>query len=227
MGPVGPAGPLLQGNLIGYAYLNNENYNIAITDYRGILVTIDGTTLSATTDSTGKWEIDNVETGIHDFEFYKNGYGRTKLVRYAFVGGGDALVNQVTLGQLPTFDVSTITTAISGATVTVSGQITNTVPNYIRYVYIFFGKTNQVSSNPANYFVVTSWPVTNNTNTYTSGTYFNTAWFSNYGLVSGDTVYVAAYARGGSSNSYTDFETQRYYYTDLSTTPKGTFFVIP
>jgi len=226
MGPVGPSGPLLQGNIIGYARLANENPTITITDFRGILVTIDGTADSATTDSTGKWEIDNVKTGTWNFTFSKNGYGTNKVVRYEFVGGGNAYVNSVTLGQLPTFDVSTIGTATSGTTETVSGQITNTVPNYDRYVYIFWGKTSQVSSNPANYFGLWYADVAANTNTYSIP--FNIpALASSYGLTSGDTVYVAAYADGGNSSVYTDFETQRFYYTAISTTPQKTFFKIP
>src|SRR5271169_5585065 len=187
IGPVGPAGPLLKGNLIGHAFLTDENNNISVTDYRGILVTIDGTADSAMTDSTGEYEIDNVETGILNFTLSKNGYGTTKIVMFQFVGGGDAFLPRVFLGQEPTFDVTKISTLDTGQFITVLGKITNTAP-YQRWLMMFEGKTSAVSSNPAHYQSTDEIGIAPDSITVTDG-----LWKSNFivdgGFSYGDTIY--------------------------------------
>ncbi len=224
-GDVGPAGPLLKGNLIGHAYLSDENINADVTDFRGILVTIDGTANSAMTDSTGKYELDNVETGILNFTLSKNGYGTTKIVMFQFVGGGDAFLPGVALGQAPTFDVTKISTLDTGLFITVFGKITNTAP-YERNVLMFEGKTRAVSSNPSNYLGTDELSIAPDSITFTYQ-----LWKSNFivdsGFSYGDTVFYAVYSHGGDGSSYIDFETQRRYTTALTTgSPIKGFFVL-
>ena len=64
VGPTGPGGPSLTGKLSGLVTLIDTN-GIQPTNRSGVSVTIDGLSKSAMTDSTGKWVIDTLSTGIY------------------------------------------------------------------------------------------------------------------------------------------------------------------
>lgn len=66
----------------GYANLIDTvdgNYRHA-DDSRGILISVEGTNIIGTTDSTGYFTIENIPTDKHTFYFYKDGYGIQRSV---------------------------------------------------------------------------------------------------------------------------------------------------
>lgn len=87
-GPTGPPGPTLTGTLIGSVSLYTQCGSAQTHD--GVLITIEGTTRSTTSDATGRWEFSQLPTGTYVFAFSKPGYGTYKTFGYQFTGGGTA-----------------------------------------------------------------------------------------------------------------------------------------
>jgi hypothetical protein len=78
---------VLTGQLIGHVSLSNQY--TPQTDHSGIEVVIEGTDplRSVTTNTDGKFVVDNLECGTYNFVFKKEGYCTHKIVGHQFVGG--------------------------------------------------------------------------------------------------------------------------------------------
>ena len=79
-----------QSGIIGAATLNNS----------GAIVSIDGTSFSTLTDSTGRWDLKNVPAGTYNISFAKNGYALRKRIAYHFVGNGSDYLGHDTIYQI-------------------------------------------------------------------------------------------------------------------------------
>ncbi len=171
-GPQGPEGPRLTGNWVGYVVLF-DTAGRPLSDKSGVTVTVSNpSTLStaslsspkqSTTDANGKFVISNLTTGIYTLTFSKPGYGDMKYYNYQFIGDGDVLFapanglyNYVNLVQKSAFEVVS-------ANVTVTGNYyfdfrckTNLTPDTfgsdLRFVRIFVGYQDNVSSDSSTYF---------------------------------------------------------------------------
>ena len=66
------------GTVIGFVQLNDENWT-RLKDFSGVSVSVSDTTLKATTDIDGRFEIKNLKRGIHNFIFTKAGYGTIQV----------------------------------------------------------------------------------------------------------------------------------------------------
>jgi hypothetical protein len=60
---------------------------VALSDFSGATVSIDGTTFSATTDSSGQWEISGVPEGLYNITATKSGFGTFHWYEQEMVGG--------------------------------------------------------------------------------------------------------------------------------------------
>ncbi len=83
----GPPGGISSGTMVGFVKLYDE-YGFIIEDKSGVKVTITGTDpgISATTNSQGRYEINDLETGNYHLEFSKDGFG-TYTYRLGFLAG--------------------------------------------------------------------------------------------------------------------------------------------
>ena len=53
-------------------------------------VSVEGTGISTTTDSLGRWQIDSLPAGTYDLSFTRSGFATRREVGFQFVGGGVA-----------------------------------------------------------------------------------------------------------------------------------------
>ena len=67
----------------------------------GASISLDGTSLSTLTDSSGFWKIDNVPAANYDVTITKSGFGLTRIYGVAIGGPGTAYIPRVALGDLP------------------------------------------------------------------------------------------------------------------------------
>lgn len=86
---------LLTGKIIGYVELHDRygyDYNKdTISNHNGILVHFKSgnSNFKAYTDSSGRFEINNLETGTYTIQFSKDDYFDHKITGYQFVGGNE------------------------------------------------------------------------------------------------------------------------------------------
>ena len=219
-GPQGPAGPVLTGDLIGYTILT-DLYGSQVPDRSGVTVTAEGTTISAVSDSTGRWVLTNLPTGTYTIAYSKTGYGTRKGMGYQFVGGGQTSYGTTFLYQIPGFTVTGLSAAPSGDNVFLSLTLTGVLPTATnKYVQVFIGTSAGVSSDPANYRSTFSLAIGSASTTF-SGDIPSQSYFHAYGFSAGQTAYVVAYAMGYGSGSYLDLETGRYWYSSLNPIPSN------
>ena len=218
-GPQGPAGPVLSGDLIGYAILTDLSGS-QLPDRSGVTVTAEGTNISDVSDSTGRWVLTNLPTGTYTIAYSKTGYGTRKGMGYQFVGGGQTSYGTTYLYQIPGFTVTGLSATPSGDNVTISLTLTGLLPTASRYVQVFIGTSAAVSSDPKNYRSTFSLGIAGTSTTFT-GDIPSQSLFHSYGFSAGQTAYVVAYAMGSGSGSYLDLETGRYWYSSLNPVPSN------
>jgi len=223
-GAQGPAGPTLTGSLSGYVYLVDQNDNL-LTNRSGVTVSIGGTNLSTTSDSTGKWTLNNVSTGVYQITFSKSGYDSFILPTNQFVGGGSVNIADIYLVQRQTFGVTTSTikdssiSVYNGTVLWMTDSLSSPVYTTGKRVFIFVGTSPSVSSDPATY----QYAVAVNPNAVAKAItrLFSSQELVSAGFPSGSTVYFVSYGTSEYYSSYRDTATGHTFYTGLSYTPSN------
>ena len=221
-GPQGPAGPSLTGDIIGYAYLVDVNGTRA-SDNSGIAVSVEGKSTSATTSADGRWVLSGLSSGTYTINMQKTGFGLRKVVGLQFVGGGQEWWGTTSLYQIPSFTVTGLAATISSGMVNISGNLTGSFPANYRYLRLFLSTSNTVSSSPSNYSYAPGVSVYNSTSFLVD---VSPSSLSYYGITSGSTVYIVAYADSWGTMSYIDLITGRSFYTTLNPTPSNVVSVV-
>jgi hypothetical protein len=93
--------PPSTGSIAGRVILYDSNQTI-MTDFSGIHVSIDGTSKSMVTDSTGNWLFSGLAGGMYDVTASKTGYGTYHWYQQN-VGDGRVYELSAALATLPTF----------------------------------------------------------------------------------------------------------------------------
>ncbi len=226
-GPEGPPGPLLTGDLVGFAYLRTIDGK-APNDYSGITVTVEGTGSSAVTDADGRWVLSSLRTGTYTLAFSEAGYGTAKSVGFQFVGGEPTWFGSMYLYLVPMCSVTGFSATVSSGNINLSGTLAGTVPVGYLSIRFFVGATRSVSSDPGTY-LKTSYFMS-----YISSTTFAVPMASSTllgsGFSSGQTVYLVAYTENafasGPSASYVDLPTGRYWFASLNPTPSNVVSIV-
>src|SRR5690242_15062578 len=81
------------GSLTGSVALGREIGGSSPINYAnssGVTVSLDGTSISTKTDSTGYWKLDNVAAGNYDVTITKAGFGLTRIYGVYIGGPGTA-----------------------------------------------------------------------------------------------------------------------------------------
>ncbi len=226
-GEEGPPGPSLTGDLVGTVIPVEANGGFA-SDRSGVAVSVEGRSAVAVSDAQGRYTFAGLPTGTYNITFSKSGYGQSRLMGYQFVGGGTTIATTAYICKAPSYGISNLTIgAPSTSSVPITVSFNDGGSGYRRVMY-FLGRSSSISSDPANYDGV-FWIVSN----VSLGTY-STSWsistFRNYGFSTGSTVYVRVYTGTESNNSsgYTDLNTGRFQYTNLSSQASNVAsFVLP
>lgn len=90
---------LPRGTIQGTVALTSNDTSRYALD--GVKVSLDGTSLTAISDVSGKWKIDNVPSRTYNITFEKENFGYTKLFSFGFLGGVPITVPTQTLFKLP------------------------------------------------------------------------------------------------------------------------------
>lgn len=156
IGPQGPSGnnggpgPILSGSISGFVYLVDPD--TIYSDHNGIRIQIENTSFETTTDSSGKWKITDLQTGIYNILISKSGYTNFKYNAVQFVGGGDYFIGTRYLASPPEIFLTIDTVYSHPFGVTIQGQRLNDIEGSQSYYgKIFWGSDTSVSANPEHY----------------------------------------------------------------------------
>ncbi len=83
------------GTLIGFVEVSSPAGSTS--DHSGTTVELEGTTLSTTTDATGRWVLNNVPAGIYTIRSSRNNCGYVRQIGFQFVGDDTAYVPSTSL----------------------------------------------------------------------------------------------------------------------------------
>jgi hypothetical protein len=222
-GPEGPPGPSLTGSIIGFCQLTDAANNL-IDDRSGVEVSVEGTNVSTTTSSDGRYTLTGVPSGIHVLRYSKQGFGVWKNTQFQYVGGGDYYLGYTYLYMKPLFTVTNLSATTSAGSINILGTLSGTLPTSTRYAMLFFDTTASVSSDPSHYLFAISVYIPNTSSTllYIASSY---EW-ERYGVHSGDVLYFAAYGATNSYSSYIDLKTLKYVYPFVSDVASNTVSVV-
>jgi hypothetical protein len=223
-GAEGPAGPVLTGSISGYVYLVDQNDSL-LSNRSGVTVSLNGTNISTTSDSTGKWTLNNVQTGVYEITLNKSGFDSFIVPSQQFVGGGTLYLGDVYIAQKQAFGITseaakdTFSTALGTNVILLSDSLNGPVYTTGKRILIFAGASPSVSSDPTTYqYVYTFLPGA--TTKYISHSY-SPAELISAGFSSGQTIYFRSYGTSEYYASYRDTATGRLIYTGLSYTPSN------
>ncbi len=182
--------PALPQNVEGFVFLCNE-FGQFQQNNSGVTVFLDSTSFTTTTDTVGKFTLQNVPAGNYTITFTKSGYGTYKSSYSDYLGGETYQLPTTSLYATPTTTVTGLSAQIVDSVVQVSGVLSpagsETQP---RSALLFASLSPSVS--PDNY-------------TQAFIAYEDTGSSINFSPVlssfsSGQMVYLVAY--GASANSY-------------------------
>lgn len=95
----------LKGNIVGFVRLLDKDGNELI-DRSGIKITMNNK-YTATTNSSGKFELNGVEVGTYIVVFEKPGFGTYKKYNFTFAGGErPGVLHDIFLLELPAFELT-------------------------------------------------------------------------------------------------------------------------
>jgi Carboxypeptidase regulatory-like domain len=186
----------------------------------GVTVSIQGTSFSTTTDSSGHWTISGLNQGTYTVIYTKPGYGMSEQQGVQFVGGGTDFLGTVYMSQPPPCGISLnpFSTVADSIGFQVGFTMSNFSPDCGAIALIAVGENSNVSAgDPAKYLYTF-------TTDYSSPAYLYKSDLYAAGFKSGTMAYIVAYTlcqynediNGGEYySSYLDDTTGRTVYTSL------------
>ena len=146
-GPDGLGGPWVKGTLEGSVSVTDEFGN-PLEEKSGFTIKFESVDLTATTDESGYFRVDELPTGTYNISCSKQGFVTTRIIGYGFIGGGDVDMGLIWMTPPSTTQVSDIHLEPGEySDITFSGTI-SPVPTdeERRHIRLFFHKTSDVSS---------------------------------------------------------------------------------
>ncbi len=214
-GSQGVQGPSYTGTITGFITSYDQYGTKVTTNLSTIKVTIDNTTVSTKTDATGKYTINNLNTGNYTLTITDTTgvYASTKLQEIQLVSG--TVEHDVKLSAIPNFTIQNF--AAKDTTIGTTNYIKLTVyptttDPHTRTVAAWFNNTSTVTSSPESSLGV--YAITIKANAATGTLLIFQSDFSDVGFNSGATVYFMGYAAAAnftSSSDYEDFNNGRAY----------------
>ena len=201
----------------GYCY-RYDIERIKSTDHAGITVSINGDSVSTTTNSNGSWIISDLKTGTYTFTFSNPGFGTMKVFGRRLIGGYQSL-DDVSLYPVPLYTITLSTDSVSsdGFGVYLYGFFSGPVP-LTPCLHLFFGKNKNVSSDPAGYIYDLAMDIEGALENVEFEIVFPAEIFISNGFHAGDTAYVGAYTDCLLAQSYNS--NAKIFYTDPNTDQK-------
>ena len=227
-GPVGPAGPAYMATLSGFVTVYDQYGTKLFTNLNKVQVSIDGTSRSASSDTSGKYSFASLTTGNYNITASDSGCGIVKAQDIQLVSGN---VNRdIKLSQIPSFSIATCIAI-------------DTVQNAVNYIKIRGTIASDVKSRMLIFFVGSNSSVSASTSTwdlfYTRAIAINATTFSLMipasdlyaaQISSGSTVYIAAYPASvnyNTSSSYEDLTNGKTVFNAVGPSPINLNVLVP
>jgi hypothetical protein len=221
---------VLSGNLYGFVTLTDQYGAKILSGVNATTVTltsVSNQTLTATTDSTGKYAFNNIAQGQYILNYSHPGYGSISNAPLGFLGGGN-IDHDVKLSAIPNFYDSVISTPVDTLNnIVLNGTFSGTDTHRRTYV-VFVGSSPAVSSAPANYLTYYTGTANNNLTTFTQK--ITVSDLNDLGFNSGSSVYFAVYGAStdfASASEVEDYTTGRLNFAAVSSNPTTTSIVLP
>jgi hypothetical protein len=204
-------------------------------DNSGITVSIEGDTVSTTTNSNGRWTLSKLNTGTYTFAFSKPGYGTMKVYGMNLAGGYQS-VDTMALYPIPQYTITIpVDSAPPAGGIYVYGIFHGTIPSAPGF-HMFFGKDSNVSADQATYSYDYASSMTGSVESIPFEVVFPNELFTQNGFASGDTVYLVAYTdylikisyNSEGTVSYLDMNTNKIVYPNINPVKSNIgHFVLP
>jgi len=212
-------------NLQGFVYLYNQ-FGQYQQSYAGVTVSLDSTSYTATTDSTGAYTLKNVPAGYYSITYSKPGYGTYKRSYFEYLADKANQLTDVNLYQNSTSSITnlkldSVVYSPTNYGIELTGTISSSASatQYANFI-LFVGTSPAVS--PGNYAQVYTTSGFNNIST--SFNYLFTPYST---LSAGQTIYIVVYGIAATSNSYyVNPATGKYIYTSLGSTPSNVASIV-
>ncbi len=103
------------GSITGMVYSTRDIYNLSLP-LKGVTVSIDNTSISASTDSAGIYTLRSVPAGTYTLTFHKDSFGDVKGFNYYFPGNGQAYTGKAILNLRPLFSFYNLKDSLTSVT---------------------------------------------------------------------------------------------------------------
>ena len=220
----GKADSIVTGDLYGQVSLNNID-GTHPSDYSGVTVTAEGTTIFSTTTAGGQFVLADLSAGIHTLVFSKPGYGVMKIPGYQFLGGGETRLAGIdALYQLPQFHISGLAATVqTNGRIDLSGNCVGTFPSAPPTILGFVDTLATVSADPNHYIYV--FVASSNINPSNFSGSFLLSQQTASGLKTGQKVYIVVHAESY-MGSYTDIVSGHYVFYNINPISSNTVSVV-
>lgn len=230
---------LIQGNnsranITGFIYLYDED-GTKLSNNGYVTVSIDNSTVSTTTDASGKFQLDSIPAGTYDITYNRDGFGTGKIMGLYHAATNHAttvITRNESMAMNSTLSINNVVVqAFDPALQQLGVSGFHIVPVFgnsngkEKWVHLFFSDNNSVSAN--NYQTETKIKASGAT-TEMNNYNLTTAWFESQGFQKGQTIFVKAYGDSFLADEYTNPLTNQTIFPSLSTSSSPVVsFVIP
>lgn len=193
-------------------------------DNSNMIVSVEGTSISAVTDANGQYTLSNVPFGLVTLIYEKNGYGTFKRFNVDHSDGDTFITESPSLGQISTTSITNLSVTDNGTDIILAAN-TDPVANNgnTRYIRFFFSTQSNVSS--TNYEAVLETLVAQINPRELN---LDSASLVALGFTSGQTVYARCYGESFWSNQYDDLDSGNTIFPNLnSNSAAAVSFVVP
>jgi|SRR5665213_172349 len=220
-GPTGPSGTYASGNLMGYVKTYDQYGSIIETNMAGISVSLtNGSTVTTTTDATGKYVFDSISTGYYSLNFSDASFGANQVSSFQFLGGATVWRPNTTITQIPNYSVSGLSfidtvVNLTDSTIEINGSIGTSDAN-VRTAIVFVGSAVGTNSAPVNYQTYYTANIKAAQSTFKILIPLSDLY--DIGYYPGQTIYFASYGISSplTASAYEDFTTGRTVFTAIS-----------
>lgn len=223
-----------RGNITGYIFLYDED-GTKLSDNGYVTVSIDNSTVSTTTDATGKFQLDSIPAGTYDISYTRDGFGTGKIMGLYHAATNHATTN-ITRNEsmamnsslvisnviVKPFDAALAQLGVTGFHIV---PVFDNPGGKEKWVHLFFADNPNVSF--SNFQGETKIKASG---TATEMNNFNltTAVFESFGFSKGQTIYIKSYGDSFLADAYTNPLTNQTIFPSLSTSSSPVVsFVIP
>jgi hypothetical protein len=208
----------LKGTIKGKIFTYDE-FGVPINDNQDVLVKLEGSEplLSILTDSTGRYELNDIPTGTYNLVFTKEGYSENQIQGLQVVGGDVPLYYNIAIVEHSGTKIENLSIEIANnSQVYLRGDAThnfNNEPFSFPVPAIRYFIHNSDNPSDLNYLQTGRFPIS-----VQSGSQFNYKIYIDSNLFpSGSTIYLVAYGCSSYEYTYYDILANKYRYIGLGT----------